>query len=1183
MQAKISAPQARSLASGQSATASIQVNYNPARLPYYPVHVTAVLRTVLNGTSSLVSHDSYVYFTPYGTAEVWDIVDYGRLRRSWLVGDEATAPARLSIVRADVPVSNIGPEEEAGPQDYIGMRFVDGLAYAVPMRYSSPTNSENGKPQDPLARDGCGFGSRRYRGRIENVRVFTMHNRDGDGVAVPIALKNARVRIMRNVDWGPDITLKEVYTDDQGFMTEYGSRAVEFDHCSINTNSIRVYLSIELIDNPEKVRIKRAWAWYSWTRIETGLQQLNYNNSNRQILNFGTGVGGNREIALDPNDAGRTFTWVKWSKQLLEQELGSAASFSTTLAIKIKDAGEGASYSTFSHNMFIPLDRIHSERTNMHEFGHFAMQEMQRGSWLSASQTGGTHYLERNNKHPNMTITEGFADGFSYLMDEMTFNVLDQESGIDDFGSRYHGRRRTQLTALTSPRNLDLNHAFVSEDILARTMLDLWDGPTNYARFGNTQPATQYNDGGNDNFEMTLTELFKPIYTYLIPDPVRYYNRLLQENTAANANRNVQMRNVWHYNFSDTQYNITDFTILGTDEISGARTITHDRDDYNNLFNDNFTGTSTYSYTYVGTDVTALGAPVGSYNLTTYFVDSYNSVGQYLGRQTINANGAVLSDNLTVQNGAALYLHGSPQPCSFNQSPPPLQQYTKRTDHLNIDILGQARVVVQQGSKVEVGSVSPYQTAVVNLYSGALLSIESGAELKVNAGSTLNFWQGATLLVRNGGSVSIDGDLYIRWGGHICVEEGGNVTLTSSSTLYVDAGAQMGSFPGLGLPATACANKVAACGTVNIQNSGVTNVGGRNEALQFDGNDVVSIPNTNSWVNHSLTQQFAVEAFIRANNLNPPGAQTIFSSRHGSSSSTYGYNGILFTLYGGQLLLQPDGRNYYSSANLLPNDSGCHHVAVTRDNTNRVRFYIDGRETTYSPTTPINAASAGTLNLGADNYSGFGEYFQGMIGEVRVWNFWRSGDQIKQNLTTKLAAPQNGLVAYYDMQDATGSQQLSDLSGVNNTGQNSVSGVLGANTSVGTDDPTWVAQCALACTVQGNFRTVALTWTAPDSTALPLGHRPKVKGKHNFIEALSISPNPATGSATVHFEHTQAGNVRVWVQDLAGAERAVVMQETRLGVGSQNLTLPLHRLQSGLYLVVVQSGGSREHIRLQVN
>lgn len=731
----------------------------------------------------------------------------------------------------------------------------------------------------------------------------------------------------------------------------------------------------------------------------------------------------------------------------------------------------------------------------------------------------------------------------------------------------------------------NLTHPFVSELAFGSILLDLWDGPTNFSTYNNPRGAIVYQDpvdpltGYVEQYEMSFARILRPFINRTRQSVTDYYATLLEGNSFAEIQN---IRNVWYYDFNSAvaPVNAAAFKILNTDEIAPLATV---QTPY-------FTGTppgtnaGTLTHTYAGTDTGQLTGNGSSYNVTTYIKNQYDTSGRLVSVETINANGVTLSDPVVVSGGASLLLHGSPRPQWYNASMPFLVTYTKRTDHLNIDFRGLARITVADNSQLEIGSVSPYQTASVNLYQGTFLSVESGATMRVRAGSTLNIWENGTLLVRNGGTLLVDGDLYIRWGGHICVEEGGNVTLTSSSTLYVDAGARPGVLAGVGLPTTlACSNKVAACGVVNIQNGGVTNVGGRNEALQFDGDDVVSIPNTNSWVNHSLTQQFAVEAFIRADNLSAGGAQTIFSSRHGSATSTYGYDGILFSLYGGQLLLQLDGRNYYSSANMVPNDNGCHHVAVTRDNVNRVRFYIDGRETTYSPTTPINAASAGSLNLGADNYSGFGEYFQGMIGEVRVWNFWRSGDQIRQNLTTKLAAPQNGLVAYYDMQDATGSQQLSDLSGVNNTGQNSVPGVLGANAGVGTDDPTWVAQCALACTVQGNFRTAALTWTAPDSTALSLGHRQKAKDKHNSIESLSISPNPATTSATVHFEHTQAGNVRVWVQDLAGAERAVVLQQTHLGTGPQNLTLPLNRLQPGLYLVVVQSRGGREHIRLQVN
>ncbi len=72
-------------------------------------------------------------------------------------------------------------------------------------------------------------------------------------------------------------------------------------------------------------------------------------------------------------------------------------------------------------------------------------------------------------------------------------------------------------------------------------------------------------------------------------------------------------------------------------------------------------------------------------------------------------------------------------------------------------------------------------------------------------------------------------------------------------------------------------------------------------------------------------------------------------------------------------------------------------------------------------------------------------------------------------------------------------------------------------------------------------------------------------------------------STLVASEQFRVGPVRVWVQDQMGTERAVVLKETKLAAGPQNLTVPLQQLPPGLYLVVVQSSGEQEHIRLQVN
>ena len=81
-------------------------------------------------------------------------------------------------------------------------------------------------------------------------------------------------------------------------------------------------------------------------------------------------------------------------------------------------------------------------------------------------------------------------------------------------------------------------------------------------------------------------------------------------------------------------------------------------------------------------------------------------------------------------------------------------------------------------------------------------------------------------------------------------------------------------------------------------------------------------------------------------------------------------------------------------------------------------------------------------------------------------------------------------------------------------------------------------------------------------------------------------PNPVTtsgGTATLAFETRQAGPVRVWVQDLLGAQRREALPPTLRPAGPHTLALPVGQLPPGLYLVVVQSGAQREYIRLQVN
>jgi hypothetical protein len=118
--------------------------------------------------------------------------------------------------------------------------------------------------------------------------------------------------------------------------------------------------------------------------------------------------------------------------------------------------------------------------------------------------------------------------------------------------------------------------------------------------------------------------------------------------------------------------------------------------------------------------------------------------------------------------------------------------------------------------------------------------------------------------------------------------------------------------------------------------------------------------------------------------------------------------------------------------------------------------------------------------------------------------------------------------------------------------------------------------------VQGNFRTASLNWPPADSTSLAQRQPSKTKKTAKAVTNLSISPNPTTNLATVHFEQVQAGRVQVWVQDLAGNKRAAVLRESYLEAGPQDLPLSVQALPAGLYLVVVQSESGQERVRLQV-
>ena len=123
------------------------------------------------------------------------------------------------------------------------------------------------------------------------------------------------------------------------------------------------------------------------------------------------------------------------------------------------------------------------------------------------------------------------------------------------------------------------------------------------------------------------------------------------------------------------------------------------------------------------------------------------------------------------------------------------------------------------------------------------------------------------------------------------------------------------------------------------------------------------------------------------------------------------------------------------------NDGEWHHLVAVFDGVDK-RIYIDG-ELDLEKTNPHGGIS---LGKGTTRYGFIGDgseatsfngsrnnvYFQGKIGEVRLWHTPRTADQIKEYMSVELTGNEEGLQGYWTMNDM--SEGLVDESGNGNEG-----------------------------------------------------------------------------------------------------------------------------------------------------
>ncbi len=93
-----------------------------------------------------------------------------------------------------------------------------------------------------------------------------------------------------------------------------------------------------------------------------------------------------------------------------------------------------------------------------------------------------------------------------------------------------------------------------------------------------------------------------------------------------------------------------------------------------------------------------------------------------------------------------------------------------------------------------------------------------------------------------------------------------------------------------------------------------------------------------------------------------------------------------------------------------------------------------------------------------------------------------------------------------------------------------------------------------------------------------LGNREAVNAP---LEALSVSPNPTEGAATLSFQVKRASTATVRVLDVLGREAATVLNHGKLAAGPQRLELPA-TLAPGVYIATVTTAEAVQSVRFVV-
>lgn len=962
--------QYKQLLPGESMSFWFEVNYDRMDRPFYPQEVNIeieyykpeniqVNRPPKNphhgnvlGETERTNIKGMIYFTPYGSIELWDIADFHNLKRVWL-SETDPQPDRKQVSAKSIPTSDL--DDSMNPalnpwQDDWNLVFVEGLAYAVPMKRKNKSNMpEKGKT-----------ALLNYNYRINGTVSSSLID--------DIDMRGLELRFYDS-DYHEGGLTDDEYLG-KTILQEDGSFSFEFNlqqPFAREGRQLELYFTI-LANLPEQdIKAKTDFGKTgspSFTRRgaagiirldpTAGQQDVSisvsvFDDSHHAVLFAGQALEFCQDNFL--NVAGGVTLWPysqinPSSFYLPAWETGMIGGFTPV-------NGNGAA---------IYLDGNHSgdQEVVFHEFGHHVMYSLQDQKTIDPAAF--VYYRKDCEENAHIAWTEGWANGFLAICN-MANGIT---RSIDDENWEQN---------IVHP---EVTRGFNNIDYIGRAIFDLFDGKDKM--INGADPGWTFEDQWTDASDVasfTLEQICLPLADR-VPDAASYFRQLM---ITLDCDGKKSAKSV----FDNNLVGIAAFDSL----VAGLSS------DGIGIMEDNSFPIDADDIWHTGRIEKLLNAEV--------FVDIVSIEDKSF--NVADLQEYFMADPVTVGGSASLVFNGGMNAGIFVDGTSAAQRAP-----IDAQLCRGTRYTATDGGAIVIGDPETGNKAVIHLGNESLLTIEAGGKLIVNDGSELVVEAGGTLLLGEGSEVALLGEssITIKEGGYICVAASAQITLTDHNSLIVtDPLLIVGTNPVLQTPGSCLSIE-------DINFTGNGKITGQNPppaALLFDGkDDRVTVENVDplNFSYNDFTMEVRFKSGISDSTLLH---QIILSKRSNDIYKTT--DGFLLGLWAsgqdaGKVLLQlANVPNHLKGPNLF--DNQCHHIVLIRESA-MVSFFIDGvfYGEVYSGR---NISSPTSLFIGYDKPTRLG--FDGFISDVRLWNRALTTDEIDWSLSPVAANDHEGLVAHW--------------------------------------------------------------------------------------------------------------------------------------------------------------------------